>query len=331
MTVGEKIRKYRSMKGLTQKQLGQEVGFSSATADSRIRKYESDIMSPKSDIRGKIADALDVDISALSDIDVQSFVDVMRVFFLLEEKLGMRVEDHGETTSLVFDNTDKNNSLLASFLYVWGDQKSRQPEETDESEEKSKIRDQYNRWKARFPQDLYAYWDDQIDQVTKKYAPIMKKEKNNRKPIIRLSDFLQRLRELLESGVNMLAETRTSHQTGNGIVLEFYASELLNPVSVEAERSFAGLLLAIEDFKEYGMNTETDAITMNDGTRIRYFLWCPPLMNIVGTIDNIRYFVKHRNEMNDYQLQISQKSIDDDMATFDINLKNNIESFAPRE
>ena len=72
MTVGEKIRKYRMLKGWTQKELGLKVGFSAATADSRIRKYESDAMAPKADIRTKLADALGVDLSALSDVNVST-------------------------------------------------------------------------------------------------------------------------------------------------------------------------------------------------------------------------------------------------------------------
>ena len=47
MTLGEKIKKYRLMKNLTQKDLGIKVGFSAATADSRIRKYEKDIIVEK--------------------------------------------------------------------------------------------------------------------------------------------------------------------------------------------------------------------------------------------------------------------------------------------
>ena len=40
MTLGDKIKKYRILRQLTQKELGEKVGFSSKTADSRIRKYE---------------------------------------------------------------------------------------------------------------------------------------------------------------------------------------------------------------------------------------------------------------------------------------------------
>ena len=43
MTLGEKIKKYRELRGLTQRELGQKVGFSAGTEDSRIRKYEKNI------------------------------------------------------------------------------------------------------------------------------------------------------------------------------------------------------------------------------------------------------------------------------------------------
>ena len=58
MTVGEKIRKLRKEKGLTQKQLGDLCGM----ADSTIRRYENMGANPKIETLRKIADALDVDV-----------------------------------------------------------------------------------------------------------------------------------------------------------------------------------------------------------------------------------------------------------------------------
>ena len=89
MTLGEKIKKYRELRELTQRELGQKVGFSAGTEDSRIRKYEKNMMAPKTDIRRKIAEALDIDMSALNDIDIQTEKDAIRALFYLEEKYGM--------------------------------------------------------------------------------------------------------------------------------------------------------------------------------------------------------------------------------------------------
>ena len=50
MTLGERIRRFRRLRGLTQKELGIAVGFPETTADSRIRKYEMDLMKPKKEL-----------------------------------------------------------------------------------------------------------------------------------------------------------------------------------------------------------------------------------------------------------------------------------------
>ncbi len=46
MSVGHKIRAIRDLRGMTQKELGIKAGFSAATADIRIRQYESHKMIP---------------------------------------------------------------------------------------------------------------------------------------------------------------------------------------------------------------------------------------------------------------------------------------------
>ena len=124
MTFGKKIRKYRVLKGLTQKELGLAVGFSEATADSRIRKYELDIIKPKDNLREEIARALGVNLSAISDIDIATYEDVMQVLFLFEEAFGMDIEIRGGKTMLVFNNSNREIQPLLTFLKLWQMQKT---------------------------------------------------------------------------------------------------------------------------------------------------------------------------------------------------------------
>ena len=56
-----------------------------------VEKYEKDMMAPKEDIRIKIAEALDIDMSALNDIDIQTEEDAIRILFYLEEKYGLEI------------------------------------------------------------------------------------------------------------------------------------------------------------------------------------------------------------------------------------------------
>ena len=46
---------------------------------------KKNIMAPQTEIRNKLADALDADLSALSDINIQTYEDVMHTLFLFEE------------------------------------------------------------------------------------------------------------------------------------------------------------------------------------------------------------------------------------------------------
>lgn len=128
MTLGKKIKEYRLLHDMTQKELGMKIGFSASTADSRIRKYEGDLMAPKSEIRNKLVQALDVDPSALSDIDIRSIEDVVRTFFFMEEYLGFEIESFNSDQLSLF-NKEKTYyskwdiSTLNSYMYIWYEQK----------------------------------------------------------------------------------------------------------------------------------------------------------------------------------------------------------------
>jgi hypothetical protein len=91
-----------------------KIGFSASTADSRIRKYEGDLMAPKSEIRNKLVQALDVDPSALSDIDIHSIEDVVRTFFFMEEYLGFEIESFNSDQLSLFNK--EKTSLNGIFL-----------------------------------------------------------------------------------------------------------------------------------------------------------------------------------------------------------------------
>ena len=158
MTLGNKIRKYRQLRGLTQKELGLMAGFSEATADSRIRKYESDAMAPKTAIRQKLADAVDVDLSALSDLDISSQEDVMQALFQLEENFGMDIEKQGRRVYLSFRNDNGENHTLNMFMNLWSDQKKiffPDPQNVTEEQRKD-----YELWKSRFVGHASRYIKD---------------------------------------------------------------------------------------------------------------------------------------------------------------------------
>lgn len=87
MTIGERIRFFRNMRGLTQKALGIQVGFPEKSADVRIVQYEKGDRSPKADITNALAHVLEVSPMALSVPDIDSLIGLMHVFFALRTNM----------------------------------------------------------------------------------------------------------------------------------------------------------------------------------------------------------------------------------------------------
>ena len=301
MTLGEKIRKYRIMNELTQKDLGLMVGFSAATADSRIRKYERDLMAPKEDMRKKLAEALDVDLSALSDIDIQSLEDVMQVLFLFEEELGMTIERTEEKTCLCFDNKNKDHALLLSYLYTWFS-KRRSIVSPDGTSDEDVIR-QYERWKARFPRDNQNYWTEQEQALNDFYDPLVKKAGRNQKPIVLLSEFILHIRELIRNGIQMEATTILFGVGDSGLVLTFPVTQLLSSEDSDVVSAFTGFLYDLRTLESYGMPVTTTMLTNEKGTQISYCLRLSSLSGMYSTIIKLQAYEREEGK-NDWDVQM---------------------------
>ena len=93
MAIGERIKRIRNIRKLTQKELGLAVGFEENTADVRIAQYESNTRTPKEEMLRKIASALDVNYAAIYKPTLYSAEDVMFALFELDEHYGIRLLD----------------------------------------------------------------------------------------------------------------------------------------------------------------------------------------------------------------------------------------------
>lgn len=85
MTVGDKIKKIRTFRGMTQKELGLAIGLEEKGADNRIAQYETNYRVPKQELLDKIAKALQVDHQNFYTISPGCAEDFMRAFFWLDE------------------------------------------------------------------------------------------------------------------------------------------------------------------------------------------------------------------------------------------------------
>ena len=74
-------------------------------------------MAPKTEIRNKLADALDVDLSALSDINIQTYEDIMHTLFCLKKNLiWILIEPKKKQLYLLIITTKKLPLSLLIFI-----------------------------------------------------------------------------------------------------------------------------------------------------------------------------------------------------------------------
>ena len=87
MAIGERIRFFRNLRGMTQKYLGMQVGFPEKTADIRMAQYESGSRTPKADLTNSLAEVFGVSTSALTVPDIDSYNGLMHTLFTLEDSI----------------------------------------------------------------------------------------------------------------------------------------------------------------------------------------------------------------------------------------------------
>lgn len=93
MAIGKRIKHIRVLRGLTQKELGNAIGFGDKTADVRVAQYESETRVPKEDLLAKIAETLKVSPKALSVPEIDSYIGVMQTLFALEDMYGLKINE----------------------------------------------------------------------------------------------------------------------------------------------------------------------------------------------------------------------------------------------
>ena len=323
MTLGEKIRKYRLLHDLKQKDLGMMVGFSPATADSRIRKYEGDIMAPKSDIRNKLIQALDVDKSALSDIDIRSIEDIVRVFFFMEEYLGFEIENIDFENYMLFNKrnvyfADREISTLNSYMYIWQQQKKNLLNATNGNSEDSDK--EYELWKSRFPRDIYNYWDTLSTRVDDHYIPLVTSLEKTKSEITDSSGFVTQIRRLIQSGLEFTVSSELRHDNGLYLNFTFMISDLLSPASKEVETQFAEFINMLNTLDSYGIVIEKTVLTNPSGNTITYHILHNALATKRSLIEEMINFESNRESMSDFNKEMFDQKLNEDFRRFNIDL-----------
>ena len=137
MGTGDNIRRCRKMRGMTQGELAERVGLT----EGAIRHYESGIRAVKPELLPQIAEAMGVSETALKDYRVESYADLIGVFFQMEDEYGLRPADDGMGLSI--DPKAEHSPKLACALKAWA-QKRQELAGGEISPE------EYEEWKTSF-------------------------------------------------------------------------------------------------------------------------------------------------------------------------------------
>ena len=119
MSIGKKIKFFRKRRGMTQRELGTEVGFSPASADVRISQYENGSRTPKRYVLNVIADVLDVSPLALSVPEIEDDLVLLHTLFALEDLYGLKLSFDGTTMYAQLVVQAKKDEPLYPKLYFW--------------------------------------------------------------------------------------------------------------------------------------------------------------------------------------------------------------------
>ena len=145
MAIGERIRFFRNLRGMTQKYLGTVVGFPEKTADIRMAQYESGSRTPKADLTENLAGVLGVSPLALSVPDIDSYLGLMHTLFTLEDRYGLTIEKGENGVSMRVDpHKGKDAAVLSEMLNAWAEQ-SEKYRNGDIS------REDYDKWRYNYP------------------------------------------------------------------------------------------------------------------------------------------------------------------------------------
>lgn len=145
MSIGERIRFLRNLRGMTQKSLGLLMHFPENAADVRVAQYESGTRKPKEDVTEKLAELLDVSPRALNVPMIDNAFGVAHTFFALQDKYGLEpVEVEGCTYLRLNPRNMKGLLSLEPVLDAWLNM-------TTKLKTGEITQEEYDQWRYHYP------------------------------------------------------------------------------------------------------------------------------------------------------------------------------------
>ena len=128
MAIGKRIKFFRNRKGMTQKQMGEMLGFLSRTSDVRMAQYESEAR-----------------VHAITVPNIDSYIGLLHTLFALEDMYGLKI---GEIDGEICLRLDKSADVYISMFEMF-----RAWQEKAAALEREEItKEEYDQWRYNYPE-----------------------------------------------------------------------------------------------------------------------------------------------------------------------------------
>lgn len=115
MTVGEKIKFFRTQLGITQKELAERCDV----VESTIRNYELGKRYPDFNMLNSLADALGISYYSLAEPQLNAAAGVLHCMFTLEQLYGLKPVKHEDKVYLEITDEAYSGAILKPMLTRW--------------------------------------------------------------------------------------------------------------------------------------------------------------------------------------------------------------------
>lgn len=160
MAIGNRIKLFRNMRNLTQKELGAKVGFPFNATDVRIAQYESEKRIPKDDMVNKLASILDVSPAAIKVPEIDTYIGVMHTLFALEDTFGIKVNKIDGELCISLDKTNSAYLSMFEMLNSW-------QMEYEKFQNGEITKEEYDYWRYNYPKVEAERFKQDIDKLRK--------------------------------------------------------------------------------------------------------------------------------------------------------------------
>ncbi len=181
MAIGKRIRFFRNRKGMTQKQLGEVLGFLGKTSDVRMAQYETEARTPKHDLVKEMANIFDVSTHALTVPDIDTYTGLMHTLFALEDMYGLKIGEIDGEICLRLDKSDYSTyTSMFDMFHAWQEQATK-------LEQGEITKEEYDQWRYKYPElDTSHHWakvpsQAVNDMLMEEFQKIEKEEKKTAK------------------------------------------------------------------------------------------------------------------------------------------------------